>query len=450
MSVQYLKTKGFFRVSFKDWQLVRAGASSPYRSKTFWAYNEQGEKILRPSARLVQRTIERLKLTEKELEEATKEGRAYKDNEEAREEGRTLVAMLEQIKEKPCRYSTNKKDIACARGVINKLIAWLTLNRKELTLETVKKRHIIAFFKDTHKGLSNNTLHNSLKILKTAFSLVIEKRDLNTSNPLSRVRFTDIKGLLPETETDFRELGMFSDTWLFRFWKYVQGLDLSAGARACIYCLLLTGWRVGDCVMLNKKQIDLKHNTITLLHSKTRNSTGAKTVLYLTPYFKELLKEASPDGLGYLWGNITQGTKYQKVNKILQNFIALDPPRGYEEVKGKDRVLHSHTVHSFRRSVITHLKGRGIDSEIVRYLVGHSGGSIEEKHYNKFSADPDKFTRLPLLSIEKIILKGEEAKEETKQDKLKEYARSLGVNKKQLIDLLERELEEERKKIKKP
>lgn len=445
MAVQYIKTKGFFRVSFKDWQLVRAGASSPYRSKTYWAFNEQGEKILRPSARLVQRTIERLKQTERELEEATKEGKLYGSIEEAREEGRTLVAMLEQIKEKPCRYSTKKQDIACARGVINKLIAWLTINNKELTLETIKKRHIIAFFKDTHKGLSAGTVHNTLKILKTAFSLIIEKRDLNIINPLSRVRFTDIKGLLPENEVNFRELGMFSETWLFRFWQYVQGLDLSAGARACIYCLLLTGWRVGDCVMLNKKQIDLKHNTITLLHSKTRNSTGAKTVLYLTPYFKELLEEATPDGLGYLWGNITQGTKYDIVNKILKNFIALAPPRGYEEIQGKDRVLRSHTVHSFRRSVITHLKGRGVDSEIVRYMVGHSGGSIEERHYNKFSAEPERFTKIPLLGIEKIILKGEEAGEEEKKEKIKEYARSLGVDIQALIDTLTREAKTEKK-----
>lgn len=444
MSVQYIKNKGFFRVSFKDWQLVRAGAVSPYRSKTFWAYNEQGEKILRPSARLVQRMIERLKQTERELEEATKEGKPYGSNEEAREEGRTLVAMLEQIKEKPCRYSTKKQDIACALVVINKLIAWLSVNKKDLTLETIKKRHIVAFFKDTHKGLSNNTLHNSLKILKTAFSLIIEKRDLNISNPLTKVRFTDIKGLLPENEVDFRELGMFSEIWLHRFWQYVQGLDLSAGARACIYCLLLTGWRVGDCVMLNKKQIDLKHNTITLLHSKTRNSTGAKTVLYLTPFFRELLESAVHDSMGNIWENIVKQTKYQKVKKILQDYIALDPPRGYEETQGKDRVLRSHTVHSFRRSVITHLKGQGVDSEIVRYIVGHSGGSIEERHYNKFSAESERFTKIPLLGIEKMILKGEEAGEEDKQEKIKEYARSLGVDIQALIDTLTKEVKTEK------
>lgn len=445
MSVQYIKNKGFFRVSFKDWQLVRAGASSPYRSKTFWAYNEQGEKIPRPSARLVQRMIERLKQTEKQLEEATKEGKPYGSNEEAREEGRTLVAMLEQIKEKPCRYSTSKKEISYARGVINKLIAWLSVNKKELTLETIKKRHIVAFFKDTHKGLSAGTVHNTLKILKTAFSLVIEKRDLQIQNPLTRVRFTDIKGLLPETETDFRELGMFSESWLHRFWQYVQGLELIPGARACIYCLLLTGWRVGDCVSLNKKQIDFKHNTITLLHSKTKKSTGAKTVLYLTPYLKELLEEASPDGMGNIWGNIVQRTKYDKVNKILQNFIALEPPRGYEETQGKTAVLRSHTVHSFRRSVITHLKGRGVDSEIVRYMVGHSGGSIEEKHYNVFSAEPHRFTKIPLLGIEKMILKGEEAGEEDKQEKIVELARTLGVDIQALIDTLTREAKTEKK-----
>lgn len=436
MAVQYIENRGFFRVSYKDWRLVRAGAVSPYRSKTFWAYNEQGEKILRPSARLVQRTIERLKQKEKELEEESKEGKPYGSNEEAREEGRTLVAMLEQIKEKPCRYSTSKKEISYARGVINKLIVWLTANKKELTLETIKKRHIIAFFKDTHKGLSAGTVHNTLKILKTAFSLVIEKRDLNISNPLSRVRFTDIKGLLPENEVNFRELGIFSESWLFRFWQYVQGLELTAGARACIFCLLLTGWRVADCVSLNKKQIDFKHNTITLLHSKTRNSTGAKTVLYLTPYFKKLLESAVHDGMGDLWGNIVQRTKYDKVNKILQDFIALDTPRGYEEIQGKSAVLRSHTVHSFRRSVITHLKGRGVDSEVVRYMVGHSGGNIEEKHYNKFSAEPEKFTKIPLLGIEKMILKGEEAGEEEKQEKIVELAHSLGVDLQALIDSL--------------
>lgn len=445
MSVQYIKNKGFFRVSFKDWQLVRAGAVSPYRSKTFWAYNEQGEKIPRPSARLVQRMIERLKQTERELEEATKEGKPYGSNEEAREEGRTLVAMLEQIKEKPCRYSTSKKDLSFARAVINKLIVWLSVNKKELTLETIKKRHFVAFFKEACKGLSNNTLHSYYNVVKTAFSLIIEKRDLNISNPLTKVRFTDIKGILPENEVNFRELGMFSESWLYRFWQYVQGLELIPGARACIYCLLLTGWRVGDCVSLNKKQIDFKHNTITLLHSKTKKSTGAKTVLYLTPYLKELLEEASPDGMGNLWGNIVKQTKYDKVKKILQDYIALDPPRGYEEIQGKDRVLRSHTVHSFRRSVITHLKGRGIDSEIVRYIVGHSGGSIEEKHYNVFSAEPHRFTKIPLLGIEKMILKGEEAGEEDKQEKIVELARTLGVDIQALIDTLTREAKTEKK-----
>lgn len=451
MSVQFLTDKGFFRLTYKDWSLVQNGVPSPYRSKTYWIVDAQGNKVFRPTKRQRERKLAELQKTEKELEEKSKGGKQYESNEEAREEGRTLVAMLTQIRETPCRYSSRKKDIACARIVIDRLIDWLTLKNKGLTLETIKKHHIETFFKDTHKNLSNNTIHNSLKILKTAVSLIIERRGLNITNPLSVIKFAGIKGLMPKNQINYRELGMFEEAWLHDFWRHVEGLKLSAGEKACIYALMLTGWRVGDCVMLNKSQIDLNHNTIKLLHSKTADSTGALTILYITPHFKKLLTEAiqRADNKGFLWGYIKQETKYRKLDKILKDFIAEREPQDYKEIKieyGKDgeyRTFRTHTIHSFRRSVITHLKGEGIDSETVRYIVGHSGGNIEEKHYNRFSKKPDALTKAPLLAMEKMILERDEAKEEERLKKLNEVLGSLNVTKGELMYILTKELRKE-------
>lgn len=146
----------------------------------------------------------------------------------------------------------------------------------------------------------------------------------------------------------------------------------------------LTGWRIGDLVNLKWEQIDLDNRTIKLISGKTE----IKTILYLTDYLIELLKEVktlNPDSdkVFYYKGNTNIGTHNRKV---------LDGMGLTETAKSGHKDRHLYTFHSLRGTMKTALKVKDYNESRLDYLVGHRGKGMDAKHYDKFYSDPKAAT----------------------------------------------------------
>lgn len=436
MSIKYIPEKSSFRVTYKDWHLVSKGAKSPYSSKFFPILDAEGKKISKPTKKQIRDAEKSLQGKDSELESATIATPAAKQVKDSKTPKRLLLPLLKQTLENPC-YSQADRARARARYALNELITYL--EEKKLvgfTTDSFQKNDVLDFLKATYPHQMKNTIQGRLKRFRTAYKLLLERNRIAGINPFKEITMYDITNILEEPYLE-KDGGMYMPAYMKAFYDWAseriaergkQGvLKNPQGAKICLYCLLLTGWRVADAVSINKEQIDFCANTIRLIHSKTLTTSRAHSVLFLPRHFRCLLEETPTDEQGFYWsGKIDSKSRY--LRELLNEYFTIELPAGYKEFEKNGRINKSHSLHGFRRSVITLLKGENVNNEIVNYIVGHSSQSIEEKHYNVFSADPEKYTREPLEIMENFIEKGDSAVKEMRHVRLIHYAKTLEIS----------------------
>ena len=184
---------------------------------------------------------------------------------------------------------------------------------------------------------------------------------------------------------------------------------------AIFYFMIVTGWRISDILGLEWKQINMQQRTIKITHSKTEDTTGHETIIYITPLMMEILQhqktisEQHPCSQHFVFNlrphfeEIKNPDYYiNAINRILypslekQGILETTPNNTGLEMK-------NYTVHCFRKSTITELDlSDQFTPDRITYLVGHANQDVEAKHYRKLKMYPERSTRKMLEHMEYI------------------------------------------------
>lgn len=379
MSVQYQPTDGSFRVTFKDW-----GNASP---------------------------------------------------ESASPENPFLLPLLRQVEAAPC-IAANAKSERQAQRVVRGFADWVSRALPRVRVKELRKAHVLRYFRECQSDVMLATVQSYKTILRTAFRLMAERNELDLRNPLDSIRRKELESICL-TRGQTLELGMYDEGYLHRLFRWLRAQPAAdAEVRLVFHLLATTGLRIGDLVTLRRRQVDTRERTLSICHHKTENTTRSHCVLHLTDETAALLaalpKRRSADGRLF---RLSEISLTQKVRSTLYRYMdEVERPRGYRTFTNRGKTHRSHNIHSFRRSFITLCKKFHVEAELIRYIVGHAGSSVEEKHYNVFMTDPQGFTAAPLEMMEEILRCGKRAT--PAGGALARVLRELGLTREELKRLL--------------
>lgn len=143
-----------------------------------------------------------------------------------------------------------------------------------------------------------------------------------------------------------------------------------------IRILVETGMRVSELVSIETKKTDLKNRNFNV---KEKHKTKGHKYKYTKSLKEEL--EYFIKGKGeqeYLFNSIHKKQFHtDTIRKALQNACIYL------------KINHKITPHSFRKSLITYWRLKGVSKEDRFYLIGHALDDVEAKHYIDFTEEND-------------------------------------------------------------
>lgn len=400
-SIKYIG-KGIIRCNRKDHAASAVAGKRVDINKHVQVIGKDGKRIKSEygNRSIINATIAKLQKEWDELEEQSKTAKC--DQAPIDSDSPYLHLQLRyQADTQPC-ISTEPKSMARAAGYVRRFADWCEQHHDTLTVDTFERRHALAYVKSL-KSYSKGSISTMISSLASCWELMTEMMQNPPANPFRKIG----KKIVSDVEGS-ADTSAFSKDWIRDFAAHVKAnrQDLYP----YFFVLAVTGWRRSDVINLQVGNVNIKNRVLKVVHGKTKKKTGAKTLIHLTDNMVELLSPLVKDKKAddRLFGKVTANM----VDYVFANYLASHRPDDYSEHVTNHRVWRSHSIHSFRRSVATHLKSAGYDSELVRYMTGHTGGSMEERHYNKFTVDVKGSTEGAVSYMERVVLGVTDAKED--------------------------------------
>lgn len=306
---------------------------------------------------------------------------------------------------------SNKADSeAYAKASMDKLVAFLKKRYSGLYLHQINSVVAEEFIR-SQKGYAYTSVETMRHHLAYIFGRIcnqMEDSDLKYKNPWRTLIVKDIVTLKPKTQKAFISPQQFKTVLKNLHLPNARVKRTNDCLEAMFHMLWCYGWRICDVAGLKWSNVDFENRVITVTHSKTKDSSGAKTAVYLTDKMKSLLKRCkcredyvfdTCQKLGAKM-NPTSNNEDNLRRYLREQFDKM----GLDEANdvGK-RKVRPYTVHSIRGSVATLLKLNDFGEERVAYLLGHAGKSIEEKAYNRFYLLPKESTQAMVECMEGLI-----------------------------------------------
>lgn len=400
-NVQYLGN-GIYRATYKDFSLLGASGKPVVKNKRYYCIDKYGHKITTPPARQIK--ARQLEI----LDEITRLEANTRQN-EAVLSGNSHAAwwyIVNIAMQRPCR-SNNIKTAREAARELQRLSDWLQQNYPTLSLADFGKKHAKEYLATIGERLSLSSVMTINKQLASSWNIMAETLDNMTINNPWQGNTRTIRECVKNKKVV--AVRAFSAKWLHGFFEWLKNIKTDKSSRmteyrakeyyAYFYLLATTGWRADDVRCLTWRQVNTDRRYIYTTHRKTANTTGNTTYLYLGDGMAACLHHLAHHGDDSRIFSIT----CDGASEILERYISICPPDDYiVECVGKIR-KKSHTLNSFRHSVISHLKANGKDSDLTYYITGHSARGIEAKHYNDFQIDIQKSTGGAMMIMENII-----------------------------------------------
>jgi len=264
--------------------------------------------------------------------------------------------------------------LAFYRATTNRFSQWLG-PRSNDGLGEIGQSDILKFRNMLAEELAPTTVNHRLKTLRMMFQEA--KRDgLITDNPAefvpslkktqqkSRRAFTmeELKRVLEVAEdTEWKSLVMFG---------------------------LYTGQRLGDLVQMTWEQINLDHDEISFITSKTGRRVLVPVSSHLKDHILSLPSSDSPESVVhpqsfevFVRGKGTRTLSRQFGELLARAGLRMRQPhrRKSDEARSK-KTVNSLTFHSLRHTAVSLLKNAGVSSAIVQDIVGHESAEIST-HY---------------------------------------------------------------------
>jgi integrase len=327
------------------------------------------------------------------------------------------VKYLLNVQASKISDAKNKKSIRRVERAIEDFAEFIKKQNPFMSLDEVKHPIIKAYFE--------SIAHYSTDVQKQAFTylrILWNKIIIEFENsPIKYINHFDKYGI-----KEYLTKNKAQDKLAFTITQMQNVLaDLVANKKnknihgvqkfAIFYFLIVTGWRVSDILSLEWKQINMQQRTIKLTHSKTEDTTGHETIIYITPLMMEILTTQKENAKMHPYSThlvfnirhhleeITNPEFYiGAVNAILypslekQGILSTTPTKTGLQLK-------NYTVHCFRKSTITELDlSDQFTPDRITYLVGHANNTVEAKHYRKLKMYPERSTRKMLEHMEEI------------------------------------------------
>ena len=149
--------------------------------------------------------------------------------------------------------------------------------------------------------------------------------------------------------------------------------------RRALILLLLTGARASEVLNRCRKHFDLNASTMTITDGKT---SASNRTIPLSPValqtVKEVLAATPAEGDALLFP--TPGAK--RAGQPITSDGLANEVSAIVEALGHTQP-EPWTAHDTRRTIISWMEGSGVDTEVVRRLVGHVGRDVHEKVYSR-------------------------------------------------------------------
>lgn len=140
-----------------------------------------------------------------------------------------------------------------------------------------------------------------------------------------------------------------------------------------VYALYYTGIRSKDLLTINVENINFDKKTLEFYNNKDKSNTSHWNEVPIHPGLIDLLKAR------------TEKIKTGKLFAFRDEDAISQAVRVYLEEIGIYKLGLS--ARTFRKTFMTKLREKGVDQSIVQKLVGHSPGSVMDRHYNNISVD---------------------------------------------------------------
>lgn len=249
-------------------------------------------------------------------------------------------------------------------------------------LETLRTGHIAGFFAaERATGKSLVTCSLSVKIIKAA---------LRSATKLAGLKQNPADGFeLPKEEGDSVEREIFSPEEVSRLIGAAGDGDWPGVIRLSYF----TGMRLGDCVNLQWKCVDLGRKVIEFIPRKTARiaSVGGRSKKIVVPIHAELetaLKrmpgaDRTPDAFLFplLAGKSSAGRSGLSMafSRIMEN-AGVDAGVRREKSGKSGRTGRARTFHSLRHTYVTGLQNAGVSLEHRKLLAGHTEEQMTERY----------------------------------------------------------------------
>lgn len=396
---------GRYRASYRDYAERNDKGEPKCRSFYRWALDEQGNRIvkLHGNAELLKAFKDELLREARRLEgesrvKRAKERQGYVSPPPGKH---NLLDCLEgPMHLRPCR-SQKSNAVRQARRELCRLAEWVQANHPSLCFEDFSAALAMEYVW-TLGEFSLPSIRTFISVIRSAWRIQQQAFDIDRKSPWEKLIWQDVRQVAQHKVP--LEYHAFSATWLSKFFAWLRNNGKDFQTYAFFYLLLVTGWRKGDVLDLKRDNVDMSKRTITVCHQKTAESTGRVSVLYLTDGMMKIFAELERLQEARRGDNLFSMSA-DRPAAILERYIeTVDKPENFGSQRRGKYIRRSHTIHAFRRSCISILKGEaGFNVELVNYIVGHSPKTVEERHYNDFSADVEKSTKDVVLYMESII-----------------------------------------------
>ena len=324
-------------------------------------------------------------------------------------------SFLRALKNDRITSSERPQTINDCRNDVNRFADWLDKHHPNIELKDVDDEVAKAYCTYLSKNFAYSSVKTYRAHLVYTFNKIVaqfKKSPIKYTNPFREFRLTEAVKNKVEGRKD-----------IFTFEQLTHILQKAGDnekhkqpARiqrfAFFYLLIVTGWRVGDLANFKWKDVDFKKRVITNLHSKTEDSTGVHTKIFMTNLMKKVLMalhelKRPEEFKEYLFSVGREGVKnlhQRNVTNAQTHMAHMREELELNEVmkRGKNKV-HAHTIHSIRGSFITHMAPKRFDEALVNYIVGHKLSGINEKHYKRYDSEPELYTRDIIERMENLV-----------------------------------------------
>jgi integrase len=269
-------------------------------------------------------------------------------------------------------------------------------------LNTLRTKDIQTFYKAERKeGKSVQTVALEVKVIKSALRAATKQGFLKT-NPAEAFEFP------AETEAGAVERETFCPAEVAALIEAAETDDWKGVIRLAYF----TGMRLGDCVNLRWKDVNLAGSVIVYVPRKTaRSKAKAITVPIHSELEAELSGMTGADGSpeAFVFASLAGKTSAGRSGLSMAFSRIMERAGVHSAVKreksGKGRTVRARTFHALRHSFVTSLANAGVSFEHRKLLAGH----VEDAMTENYTHDQTEQLRKSVAKLPGLKIAGEEA-----------------------------------------